>query len=387
MLKKTVCVILALMTVMLTGCWNNRNITELAIVTGMGIDIASDGNFEVTDQIISSSKSGGSQSGSGSSQSSGTTINISAEGGTIFDAVRNLIPSLSQKAYYAHVQMLIIGEDAAKDGLDKIWDFFERDNETNQTMRVIVVKNGPAKSVLEASADVDQIGAVEVANTLDNTAFGKNVSTTSYKATELLSQPLAGLVIAAIDPSGATELKKMKIQGGAVFKHAKLEGYLDNDQARGYLFAANQLKSSILTIANPKEAGKLVSIEVIGSSGKLTAEIVSGKPELGIEVTAKGNIGDEQGSADLTDDKNVKALASEAETLIKKNIKEMTDQSQKVFDCDILNFNDILYKHHYGDFEKMRDNWDELYRDANIDIKVQFLIVRPGMIKKPAYNQ
>jgi spore germination protein KC len=386
-LKKTACVILALMTVMLTGCWNNRNITDLAIVTGIGIDKASDGNVEFTAQIISPSKSGGSQSGSGSSQSSGTTINVSAEGATVFDAARNLIPSLSQKAYYAHVQLLIIGEDAAKNGLDKIWDFFERDHETNKTMRAIVAKNGTAKSVLEASADVDQIGAVEVANTMDNTAYGKNIGTISYKVTELLSQPLAGIVIGVINPSGATALKSMKVEGGAVFKYDMLEGYLDNDQARGYLFAANQLKSSILTIANPKEAGKLVSIEVINSSGKLTAELVNGKPKLGIEVTAKGNIGEEQGSEDLTDDKNVKTLTSEAETLIKENIKDMADQSQKVFDCDILNFNDILYKHHYSDFEKIKGNWDELYRNADINIKVQFLLDRHGMIKKPAYNQ
>ena len=65
----------------------------------------------------------------------------------------------------------------------------------------------------------------------------------------------------------------------------------------------------------------------------------------------------------------------------------MLKKSQKTFDSDILGFNDLLYKHHYKDFEKIKDNWDKLYGDADIDIKVQFTIKRSGMITKPAYEQ
>ena len=59
------------------------DITDLSIVTGIGIDKASDDSIEFTAQIISSSKSAGSQSGSGSSQSNGTTISV----GPKFDTV------------------------------------------------------------------------------------------------------------------------------------------------------------------------------------------------------------------------------------------------------------------------------------------------------------
>ncbi|MDR3644187.1 MAG: Ger(x)C family spore germination protein, partial [Clostridia bacterium] len=315
MLKKTACVILILMTALLAGCWNNRDITELAIVTGLGVDKAADGNIEFTAQIISAAKSGGSQSSSGSAQGSGSTVTVSAEGATVFDAARNLIPKLSQKAFYSHVQLLAVGEAAAKGGLDKIWDFFERDHEMNRAARLIVVKGGTAKSVLEANADIDQIGAVEIADTMGSTAYGKNVDSVAYDLTELLSQPLAGMVSGVIDPCGAVTLKDMKVEGGAVFKHAKLIGYLDDDQTRGYLFAQSLIKSTILTIANPEEAGDLVSLEVISSNGKLTARLEGGKPILGIEIEAMGNIGEEQGSADLTDENDIEILEKEAQTL------------------------------------------------------------------------
>lgn len=195
MIKKTVCVILILMTLSLEGCWNNRNITDLGIITALGIDRADNGNFELTFQIISPSSQGGSQSGSssGSSQSgSSSTIEISSEGTTIFDAARNIIPKLSKKAYYSQIQLLVISDEVAKDGLDKIWDFFERDHEVSRLFRVIVVKTGTAKSIIEATAPVDPIGAVEISDSIDNTSLGKNVKIQAFKVSELLSEPLTG---------------------------------------------------------------------------------------------------------------------------------------------------------------------------------------------------
>ncbi len=388
MIKKTVCVIFTLMLLFLVGCGNNRDINSLAIVTAIGLDKAADGNIEFTIQIIGPSKQGGSQSGSGSSEGgSSSAVNISSEGATIFEAARNLIPKLSKKAYYAHLQLLVMGEDMAKEGIDKIWDFFERDHEVNRQFRTIVVKGGTAKSVIEATADIDQLGGVEISETIDNEAYGKNIKIQGFEVSELLSQPMTGLVTGVIDPNGANELTDMKVKGGAVFKNTRLVGYLDDDEATGYLFASNQIKSTILTIANPGEPGNLVSIEVIGSSGKLTADLITGEPKLGIEITAYGNIGDEQGSTDLSETDNIKKLESESEALISENICDMLKKSQKTFDSDILGFNDLLYKHHYKDFEKIKDNWDKLYGDADIDIKVQFTIKRSGMITKPAYEQ
>jgi spore germination protein KC len=390
MIKKTACVILILMTIMLEGCWNNRDITDLAIITGIGIDKAADGNIELTFQVISTEKHFGGQSG-GSSQGSGDgggsqTVNVSSEGPTIFDAARNVIPKLSKKAYYSHIQLLVISDEAAREGLDKVWDFFERDHEVNRLFRVIVVKGGTAKSILSATACVESIGAVEIANTIDNEAFGKSVRMQAFKVTELLSQPLTGLVTGVIVPNGSDKLTDMQVEGGAVFKNARLEGYLSNDQTRGYLFASNQIKSTILTIANPEEADKLVSLEVISSVGNLTAGLKNGRPELGIDVTAYGNIGEEQGDYDLTDLNDIKTLENEAETLIADNIRGMATVSQKMLDSDILNFNDILYKHDYNDFEKIKGQWNELYRDSEISINVHFCIKRTGITKKPAYT-
>jgi len=387
MKKITVCVLLSLMLMLLSGCWNNRNITDLSIVTAIGLDKAADGNIELTLQMIAPLNQSSSQLVPALSTSSSSALIVSAEGATVFDAVRNVIPKVSKKAYFSQVRLIVISEDIAREGLDNIWGFFERDHEMEKTVRVIVVKNDTAKSILEVSSSASRLSGVEIADTIDNEAFGKNIKIEGFKVSEFLSKPLTGLLIGVIDPNGAEELTEMKVEGGAVFKNAKLAGFLDNDEARGYLFASNQTRSTILTIANPKEPGKLVSIEVIGSKSKLTANLEHGKPKLGIKIKAFGNIGDEQGSSDLTNFDAVKILESESEELIAENIRDMLKKSQQTYDIDLLNFNDMLYKHHYYDFEKIKENWNELYADADISVNVEFTINRTGLITKPAYVQ
>lgn len=387
MKKITVCVLLTLMLLLLSGCWNNRNITDLSIVTAIGIDKAADGNIELTLQMIAPLNQSGSQLASGSSASSSSALIVSTEGSTVFDAVRNVIPKVSKKAYFSQVRLMVISEDIAKEGLDNIWGLFERDHEMEKTFRVIVVKNDTAKSILEVSSSASQLSGVEIADTIDNEAFGKNIKIQGFKVTEFLSKPLTGLMTGVIDPQGADKLTEMKVEGGAVFKNAKLAGFLDNDETRGYLFASNQIKSTILVIANPREPGKLVSIEVIGSKSKLTANLENGKPKLGMKIKAFGNMGDEQGSSDLTNLDDVKILESESAELISENIKEMLKKSQKTYDIDLLDYNDILYKHQYYDFKKIMQNWNELYADADITVNVEFTIKKSGLITKPAYVQ
>ena len=388
MFKKTACVILVLMTVVLGGCWDNREITNIEIVTGVGIDKTPDGAIEITAQIISPSKSGGSQSSSGYSQNSGSTINITAVGATVSDAAFNLVAKTGKNMLLMHTQLMVISEAAAKDGLGKIWDYFERDHEVSRMMWIMIAKNGTAKSVLDSSPDIENINAVQITDTFDTKVnFGKTAGIQSFKVSELLSEPRTGIVTSVIEPDGLTDLKDMKVEGSAVLVHSKLAGYLDADETRGYLFAANQEYGTILNIANPEEKGRLVAIEVVTSDGKLTAEMKDGKPVLGIEIKAQGNISDEQGGADLTDENDVKTLQRESEALISQNIQLAVMKSQKVFDCDIFDFNGLLYKYHYSDFQKIADNWDELYKNTDIKISVLFQLQRPGVILKPAYKQ
>ena len=389
LLKKLTIILLAvLMPLGMTGCWNNRPINTLGIVTGLGVDLGDAGGYDVTVQVVLPSKIGSAgQSGSQPSAGSSATIQVTANGPTVFEAVRNLIPMLSKKAYFSHIQLLVIGESAARAGLENIWDFFERDNEISRTMRIIVAKDATAKSVLEKQPHTNQIGAAEITETLESSsASGRNVRIEAFEVSELLSQPLTGIVLGAIQPGSGDSLENDKVEGAAVVKQGKLLGFLDNDETRGYLFAQNRISSTILSIANPAQSGRKVALEVIRSSGTITAEMKNGKPVLGIHIKTIGNIGDEEGSADLTKPAEVQAVEKGAEKLIRQNVEAAVSASQQTYGCDIFDFNTRLYKKDYRDFLKIKGNWSQVYSGAAVDVTAEFHLDRPGIINRPAFR-
>lgn len=386
--KKAFC-ILSVLSIALTlcGCWNNRPITHLAIVIGLGFDKAPDGNILLTAQIVIPSKLSGGTGTSGSQTGGDATLNVTVKGQTSFDAARNLLTKLNRKAYFAHVQLLVFGSDFSKEGINTVWDFMERDNEFSRTMRVAVVKNSTAQALLQEKADIKKLNAIEIEDTLDSsTNFGKSIDIKSFELTELLSKPNTGIVTGLVDLEGSGELSNADVEGAAVLKHAKLVGYFNPDETRGYLFAMNKIQSTILVIPNPEEKSKKISLEVIRSTGTVNATMENGKPFLSIDVKSFGNIGDEQGSTDLFSETDFRKIEEEASALIRSNIDDAVVASQKRYDCDVFNFNDLLYQQYYSEYQKISGQWDTIYGNAQISVSVQFHLDRSGMIKAPAFN-
>ncbi|PAK38788.1 spore gernimation protein KC, partial [Priestia megaterium] len=73
--KWSVLLLMILVTVLLSSCWSRKELTDLAIVSAMGVDKTEDGRYTVTLQIINPGNvAGGMQGGGGGTQSPPVTI-------------------------------------------------------------------------------------------------------------------------------------------------------------------------------------------------------------------------------------------------------------------------------------------------------------------------
>lgn len=69
--KKIAIIILAIFIANLTsGCWSRRELNELAIVLGTGVDLTDDGKIRLTLQIAKAAAFGGAGEGGGGGQQS-----------------------------------------------------------------------------------------------------------------------------------------------------------------------------------------------------------------------------------------------------------------------------------------------------------------------------
>ncbi len=92
--------------VLLTGCWDNKELNQLAIIVGAAIDKEKNNKIKLTVQVfIPQSQSGGQQSSSGKAQ-----VEIkSAVGTNLADAASNLQREYSRKLFWGHCKTYIFG--------------------------------------------------------------------------------------------------------------------------------------------------------------------------------------------------------------------------------------------------------------------------------------
>ena len=158
--KKLVFCLLLILGLATSGCWDYQEINDLAIVLAAGVDSHREGGVQLLVEIAKPEQMAG--NGGGGQGSSGKPIEIlESVGSTIHQAQRNLHWRSSRDVYWAHKQVLIIGEDLARQGIAPLLDWFERDHQARHSIPLLVT-NGPVRNVFQAQPELESTLAEEI---------------------------------------------------------------------------------------------------------------------------------------------------------------------------------------------------------------------------------
>ena len=102
---------------MLTGCYNYRELNDLAITTAFGIDKDENG-YKMTFQVVNTKKSSSQDNDSGNPK----IIIYEQTGKTTQEAARKIILESPKRVYANHVVLLVIDENIAKEGIENVLD-------------------------------------------------------------------------------------------------------------------------------------------------------------------------------------------------------------------------------------------------------------------------
>ncbi len=367
------------------GCWNNRDLTELAIVSGVGIDVADNKKIELTMQIIKPSVLKSGQEGGGSQEKA--YMNVTVEGNTVFEAIRNVLAYIDRRAYFAHVQVMIIGEELADQGIGEVLDLFERDHETRRRAEIIIARGIKAKEVLDYDSELQDIPSVQINKTLktsDNLSKASKINL--FEMLKELSHEEHSVLVPVIQSSSSesSRLEDLKIEGMAVIKKDRLIGYISALETRGFMFAKNKVNSTIVVVEGVENPEKPLSIEVSRSEGKIKVKFEDHEPVLSIEVKAQGGIGEQHETTDLAKPEKLTVLEKKVEARIREEIDTTVKASQDELRTDIFGFIDKIEKNYYSEWKEIHQQWNSVYMNLDVEIKVDFQIRRTGLIEQPA---
>lgn len=383
----------------LSACWDTREVNDLAIAVALGIDKSEDKGYTVSVQILNPSEVASQTAGGGSGYDTPVTTYTSS-GKILFEAIRKLTQQTPRKLYLAHLRIIVIGEEVAKEGIYNAIDFLSRDPELRTDFYIIVSKDSKAEDVLRILTNIEKLPANKLYESLEASSDAWAV-TGKVNLNDLLNdivsegkQPvLTGIKIKG-DPKIGTSPDNVQsiypkaelvYDGMAAFRNNKLVGWLDEEESKGLNYVKGTVKSTlIVTDMNDGQVG----IELIKSSAEIIPHFgVGSTPTIEVKITGEANIGEVNTNLDLLKDHVFSELEKKTNEKIKDNITSAIEKAQKEYKADIFGFGDKIHKEDPKKWEEIKTNWTEIFPTIQVEVKVDIKIRRTGTITNPFHNE
>lgn len=377
-MKKFVLIIITLFILLISsGCYNYKEINDMAIVSSIGIDKDNKNDkYIVSAQIMNSKESE-------DSEDSQITV-YTKEGDTVHEALRNITLKSPRKLYGNHLSKIVLSEEVAKEGIDNILDTFNRVTEVRNEFVITIVKEDKASDVLKVLTTTESIPAEYVKLSL-KIADKTSGLTYATKLDEFISLYLKKgidpvvpvLKIDKKEKKGTTinnitttnPISKIVIEDLSVTNKGKLETYLKNEEVIGYNFLRNQIQKMIIPVKCDDE-NNYASISILKNKTKSNTEKKDNKYIINFNINSEAIITEYNCRKDLTDEKVIKELEKDTEKKIKRYIKNSLNK-QKETKGKFLGLERIIYL----DYPKYKNE------DYSVKYNVNVNLVRKGEIR------
>ncbi len=375
--KRALCLLLMVSLPILPGCWDRKELNEIALIRALGIDRTEDGDFEVTIlQAIPMRVSEGGGSGGGGGGGPQQMV-LSARGVTIPEAKSKLQEKMGRRIFTGHQEVIVLGKRLAQTGIREALDFIARQPQVRMDSFLFMSEGSP-KEIFETVAP----GETTATETLYKMVkLERAVDMTVMRALKEVSDDAEAAVIPMVMKVNDTTLK---LDGAAVFRGDKMVDHLDRDAAEGLLWIRNEFTSRTINTRPPGEKG-YVSLVVTRSETELIPKIEGKKRRILLKVTSEDDVHYNGTRLSLYHPSNVDRIARATERTLRDRLRRTVKEVQKKARADVLGFARAFHREYPEEWAKMKDRWNEqVFPRLDVDIQVRVHIRRPGTTDRPA---
>lgn len=450
-------VLVALLTgtaALIGGCWDRHEINELSVVLTAAVD--RDGEqweFSVGLIRTTGQPSGGQAPGAGGGGAGGgapgvprAAFVVTARGSTLDEAIQNLRLYISRTLHWDHAILLVIGEAAARYGIQELLDMWTRHEAMRTTATLVVVRGKASDFVASLQVGLGNTLADEVTRIVE---LSQKAALTRQVAVHDLAAALSGEAHASLVPvfgvvalpqppapgtpppenkgkastgkSGAggssaerthsepapvvqegrylppsQPLASAQLQGGAVFLRDKLVGFLGLTEVRGVMWVVSPPREAIVAVPCPAAAAldpntgpkaDLVSVSVrkVIPRIRVTAERAS------IELSVQGVLESQAcfreheilGRAKAEGaEAALKVLAEAVSRRVSEEVKHSIAVTQAM-GADVFGLATVLHRQHKQAWRAVQDRWEQVYRTLPVEVTVVSRISATGETIQP----
>lgn len=359
----------AVLSALLTGCWNLEEIENRAFVLGIGFDLTSEGDVECTiqtprPQALNFAR--GQSTGSSAEQ----FMTLSARGPTPWQALANLSKITSRKLYLGHLQTVIIGEDLARQGIGGVVDGLMRHPVANRRARVFLAHR--ARDILA------QPTPAELLPTLYFVTFFTAKASEDFTADVPLWRVWHDLLMparAAYLPTVGLSQEQFRLQGFALLFDNRLIDRLDGNACRGLKLARGEVRTGNLTT---QARGQTYTVRILGSRRWITAawwEEDEAHLQLGLRVF--GTLTENEQLGTPVTPEIYAALEEAVATQVRAEVETAIKAAQAA-KADVFDFGEYMRVADPRRWDPKR--WPDKFRTAVVKVVVEVRIENSGIL-------
>ncbi|MCL5073256.1 MAG: Ger(x)C family spore germination protein [Actinobacteria bacterium] len=416
-MKKKILLIINIIMLMvtLTSCYDAREVTSANFVQIIGIDHGVTDKWRITVKVpIMQNEGGSSGKGSESSQQTQTKI-ITIDAPSFHGGINLLNTNIPQRLDFSHAVLLVISEELAQSGL--VGEYITpliRFKEIRRTLNVIVVQGSAEEFVEKTETYTGGSLSWTVTSLLkqgENTGFFPKISMNDFydgiKST--YRQPV--LPLGSVYNKG--EFKEdgkpfnmefnntgqyfagdtprkggnsIELLGSALFDKDRMVGKLNGHETRMMMLIRGEFKKGIFTIQDPKDSKWVIPIDTrLSRKPDVKIYFDDGRPIINLEIKTEGDILAVQSEINYENEKMLTIIENKMIEYLEDSINSVIDKCQSL-KIDAFNFGRSAVMHFLTINEWENYNWNEKFKEAKVEVKVDFKIKRTGGLLKTSDN-
>lgn len=175
-----------------------------------------------------------------------------------------------------------------------------------------------------------------------------------------------------------------QIMGTAIIRKDKLAGFLNADETKDLIFIRNKIKGGILVEKlTEKDVPTVVSLEIFKNKTKINPVVDGRNIQMNLNIDTTVAIDEINGTLNFSDDEARRKFEQSTESALKKRIQSLINKMQSEYDADIFGFGAKLWEDKPLVWKNTQDNWEEVFRNLNVNVKTRVHIKNSAVLSKP----
>ncbi len=392
-------VLLTMLCFYACSCYGRRELEDLSLVTILGIDKGKQKLLLITADIALPIKMNDEDITKNETKS--TDFLMSAEGNSLLDALAQMTRKTSRRTTTAHTQILLLGEELARDDASVVLDVFSRNLDFRHNTFIAVCK-GSASQFMNQFSWPEESRASDYLTKLLTSCYHElgicplvsvHDFLIAYSIEEIhpwtpyltVSAPLEKTSVQNESRSDSKQI--VTLLGSAIFKKngskVKMINTLDTSETMAVNMLQGSFERGFIDIPVTNGIDKITTLEFQHFSISRKTKIID-EGNVSVNFKARVTASMEESTAqtfELTpDSRNNLIHAAELEL---KKLLDQTFTKLQAFDSDVIKLGMTVHRHFNTWTEWKEFDWASKFRNTAVTYDIKIFVFTSGFTKNP----